>query len=117
MERLTTLQSVSVGTLSSSTWSVPWTRLVPLWRHAVFLIALFVVLAAAVVIRLDVQRLEMALDRNDRAQRGAEVLNERLLLELSARRRLQATEGLAAGLGAGPGIEVEHVRAGERGDR
>ena len=108
MDRLTSLQSGSVGAIADSapSWAVPWARLLPLWRHAVWLTALFAVLAAAVVIRLDVQRLQMDLDRNDRAQSSAVVLHERLALELDARSRLQALEGHAVSLGAGPTAPV-----------
>ena len=85
---------------------VPLSRLLPLWRHLVWLAILFIVLAVGVVIRLGVQRLEMDLDRNDRAQRAAQVLNERLTLELDARRRLQALEGMAGALGATGDVRV-----------
>jgi len=88
---------------------LPLSRLLPLWRHAVWLVILFVVLAVSVIIRLDVQRLEMDLDRNDRAQRAAQVLNERLTLELDSRRRLQAVEGMATALGASADVPVVRV--------
>lgn len=90
-------------------WAVPWTRLVPLWRHAVWLVALFVVLAIAVVIRLDVQRLEMNLDRNDRAQHEASVLHQQLTLEVATRTRLQAVEGWAGQIGATADVDVVTV--------
>lgn len=113
MDRLTTLNSASaplgvegLSELRPSLGSIPWGRLLPLWRHVVWLVALFVVLAVAVVIRIDVQRLEMDLDRNDRAHRTAQVLNERLTMELDARRRLQAVEGMATSLGALSDVEL-----------
>lgn len=72
-----------------------WQRLFPLWRHAVWLLALFAVSAAAVAVRLDVQQLRKDLDRNTRLERQAAVLNERLRLEIDARRRAVAVEGVA----------------------
>lgn len=104
MDRLTSLQSVSVGVIADAapSWAVPWSRLLPLWRHVVWLLALFAVLAAAVVVRLDVQRLQMDLDRNDRAQAATAVMQQRLQLELDARRRLIAVEGYAATIDAEP---------------
>ncbi|MFK7927173.1 MAG: hypothetical protein AB8H79_03220 [Myxococcota bacterium] len=96
---------------SASGWSVPWARLAPLWRHGVWLAALFTVLAVAVVIRLDVQRLQMDLDRNDRAQGRALVLHEQLSLEVDTRMRLQAVESWADQLGAQADIQVVDLRA------
>ena len=96
---------------------IPWARLLPLWRHVVWLVALFIVLAVSVTIRLDVQRLQMDLDRNDRAQRAALVLHERLQLELDARHRLQAVEGMAEQLGATPDAEVILVPSRDGGAR
>ena len=57
-------------------------RLLPLWRHGVWLCSLFAVLACAAAIRLDVQQMRKDLDRNTRAQREARILNERLQLEV-----------------------------------
>jgi hypothetical protein len=71
-------------------------RLLPLWRHGVWLCSLFVVLASAAAIRLDVQQMRKDLDRNTRAQREARILNERLELEVASRRRAVAMEAVAA---------------------
>ncbi|MFT7520978.1 MAG: hypothetical protein ACI9MC_003129 [Kiritimatiellia bacterium] len=101
MERLTSLNSATVALAARTrSWSVPWSRLFPVWRHAVWLTALFIVLAVAVAIRLDVQRLHMDLDRNDRVHRSAGVLHERLVLEMDARTRLETMQGYADTLGA-----------------
>ena len=101
MDRMTSIASMTVAAAAQvRPWSVPWARLFPLWRHALWLAALFIVLAVAVAIRLDVQRLHMDLDRNDRAHRTASVLNERLTLELDARTRLETMQGYADALGA-----------------
>jgi hypothetical protein len=81
-------------------------RLAPLWRHAAWLAAMFVVILMAIAVRLDVQQLHQDLDRNTRLQREARVLNERLRLELDARRRSVALEALAAALGIDPRVEV-----------
>jgi hypothetical protein len=88
-------------------------RLWPLWRYAWFLAALFVVSAIAVAVRLDVQQVRKHLDRNDAAMREAEVAHQRLLLEIDARRRAVAMQGVAAELGLGPGPTVVHVAAAE----
>lgn len=121
MDRMSTLSSASVPLSPGDRLAdlrtglqIPWARLFPLWRHLVWLALLFVVLAIAVTIRLDVQRLQMDLDRNDRAHRAAQVLNERLTLEIGARRRLQAMEGLATSLGASSQAPVVSVPTGSR---
>jgi len=71
-------------------------RLLPLWRHGVWLCSLFAVLASAAAVRLDVQQMRKDLDRNTRAQREARILNERLELEVASRRRAVAMEAVAA---------------------
>ena len=71
-------------------------KLLPLWRLVIWAMAVFVLLLAAAVIRLDVQRLQMDFDRNDRLQREAEVTHERLLLELDVRKRLGAVQHYAS---------------------
>lgn len=111
MERLSSPQAYSLPHPGRDVpWSVPWSRLLPLWRHAVWLAALFVVLAVAVLIRLDVQRLQMDLDRNDRAYRHAQVQQERLRLERDARRRLSAAEVAARAIEAGPNVKLVDLR-------
>jgi hypothetical protein len=90
-------------------------RLWPLWRYAWFLASLFVVSAVAVAIRLDVQQVRKHLDRNDTAMREAEVAHQRLLLEIDARRRAIAMQGVAGQLGLGPGPAVVHIPANEVG--
>ncbi len=88
---------------------IPWKRLIPLWRHAVGVVAIFIMLAVGVTIRLDVQRLQMDLDRNDRAHRAAVILHERLELELDVRRRMQAMELEAEKIGATPEATLIHL--------
>lgn len=78
------------------------TQLVPLWRYAVWLVALFSIAAAAVAIRLDVQQLRENLDRNDRLQRQSEVLRERLRLEVDARRRVASLERIGTTMSLEP---------------
>jgi hypothetical protein len=70
-------------------------QLAPLWRHTVWFTALALVLAASVAIRLDVQRMQKDYARTIRTQREARVLQDRLRLELDARRRATAMESLA----------------------
>jgi hypothetical protein len=73
----------------------PWTHLIPLWRHAVWLALLFGVCAMSVSTRIEVQALHKDLSRNARLQREAVVLHERLQLEWSVRRRTAAIEAVA----------------------
>lgn len=70
-------------------------RMVPLWRHVVWFTALALVIAATVAIHLDVQRMQKDYARTIRTQREARVLQDRLRLELDARRRATAMESLA----------------------
>ena len=109
---MTTLQTVSLPVLPQSpAIASTWARLRPVSRHVVWLLALFAVVAVAVFVRLDVQQHEMNLDRNDRAQRAASVLNERLELELRARRRLQAVQGYASQIQAVPEAPLVRVES------
>ena len=73
-------------------------RLAPLWRYAVFFVCLFAVSAFAVAVRLDVQHMRKDFDRNGYLQREASVLNDRLHLEMDARRRAAAMEVIAGQL-------------------
>ena len=84
-------------------------RLLPLWRHAAWLAALFLVCAAAVSVRLDVQQTRKDLDRNMRMEREAQVLNERLRLEMDARRRAVAVEAIAQSLSLDASAKVVRV--------
>lgn len=92
-------------TLTAHTLPVPRrsvaARLLPLWRYAAFLAALFTVLAAGALVRLDVQQLRKDLDRTSRATLEAQVLHDRLVLEMEARRRAVAMERVAVELGLG----------------
>jgi Na+-transporting NADH:ubiquinone oxidoreductase subunit NqrC len=67
-------------------------RLLPLWRVLIWALAVFVLLVGAAVVRLDVQRLQMDFDRNDRMRHAAQITHERLGLELEVRRRLGAVQ-------------------------
>jgi ferric-dicitrate binding protein FerR (iron transport regulator) len=71
------------------------TRLRPLWRHAAWLVAFGAVIALAVAVRLDFQQMRKDYERTSRAQREALILQDRLRLELDARRRASAMEALA----------------------
>ena len=86
-------------------------RLVPLWRYAVWGAALFAVLAASAVIRLDVQQVRNDLARHDRAERESSILNDRLRLEVDARRRTLAMEAVATELGLGAEAQVVRLSA------
>ncbi len=82
---------------------------IPLWRHLFWVFALFVVLAVAVGVRLDVQQLRKDLDLNERYIRSANVLNERLHLELDTRRRAEAVEDIATRLGANHEVDIIRI--------
>lgn len=84
-------------------------RLVPLWRHAVWFVALFVVSAVAVSVRLDVQQLRKDLDRHARMDTEARVLNERLRLERDSRRRAVAVEAIAQSMGVDQEVHVVRI--------
>lgn len=86
-------------------------RLLPLWRYGVWVAAAFVLLAAWVAIRVDVQALREDLDKAGRAHREARVVNDRLRLELDARRRAVAMEAAARELSLGPAVTVVAVPA------
>jgi len=97
VERTLAIPSALIAPTASS-WRLGLRRVLPLWRHAVWLVALFVVLAAWVQVRLDVQQLRTDLDRNSRHTREARILNDRLRLEMDARRRAVNVEAVAGRL-------------------
>lgn len=84
-------------------------RLVPLWRYVAWMVALFVVLSFWVQVRVDVQALREDLDKAGRAQREARITNDRLRLELDARRRAVALEDVARRMGLGENARVVRV--------
>ena len=88
MSTLTQIRRVEVNT-------TVLTKLLPLWRLIIWALAVFVLLIAAAVVRLDVQRLQMDFDRNDRLSREAVLTNERLRMEIDVRKRLGVVQGYA----------------------
>lgn len=111
MERTVTLPraTTDLSLHDAPEWRGALARLAPLWRHLVFVLALFVLLAAWVSIRVDVQALRKDLDRSGRAYRESRVLNDRLRLELDARRRAVAIEAAAARLAVSQPAPVVRV--------
>ena len=89
-------------------------RLLPLWRYAVWVAAAFVLLTAWVTIRVDVQALREDLDKAGRAHREARIVNDRLRLELDARRRAVAMEAAATSLALTEQVRVVAVPAEPR---
>jgi hypothetical protein len=67
-------------------------RLVPLWRHAVWLVSLVGLVLVWVDVRVDVQQLRSDLRKSEAARREAQAENEHLRLELASRRRAIAME-------------------------
>ncbi len=70
-------------------------RLRPLWRHLAWFLAFGMIIALAVAVRLDFQRIRKDFERTSRTEREALILQDRLRLELDARRRATAMEALA----------------------
>lgn len=73
-------------------------RFLALARHAVWLVSLFGVLAGWLQVRHQVQQLRKDLDRSGRATHEAQLLNDRLRLEVDARLRTVAMEQIAGQL-------------------
>lgn len=109
MPRATTFPAPDVEVQS---FTGHWHLLLPLWRHAVWGVLFFVLLAMSVSVRLDVTALHKDLARNDRLQREAVVLNERLTLERAVRRRGTALAQVATTMGLS--ADVALVRVEER---
>lgn len=110
MERTLALPTAEMLAPAARQWRLGAERLLPLWRHAVWLSALFVVLAAWVQVRLDVQQLRTDLDRNTRMTREARISNDRLRLEMDARRRASAVEAVAGRLAMDGSAAIVRVR-------
>jgi hypothetical protein len=87
-------------------------RLIPLWRHAVWFVLVFAAFAGYASIRLDVQQLRKDLHRNVRAQREAHILNDRLRLEQDARRQAATMEAVATELQLDHSAKVVWLRSG-----
>jgi hypothetical protein len=94
-----TVATTPVASSRANEWQAGLRWLVPLWRHAVWFVALFALLTLWVDIRVEVQQLRKDLDRSGRAFREARVHNDRLRLELDARSRAFALEAAAGELG------------------
>jgi len=110
VERTLALPTAELLVPAARRWQLGARRFLPLWRHAVWLVALFLVLAAWVQVRLEVQSLRADLDRNTRMSREARILNDRLRLEMDARRRASNVEAVALRLGMGADAAVVRVR-------
>lgn len=103
---MTTLTAASVGYIG-----LP--KLKGFWRFGVFLLCLFGVTAFSVMVRLDVQSVRKDLVQNARTQREAGILNDRLRLEMDARRRAVAVEVVATNLELGPDARIVTVEGGQ----
>lgn len=76
----------------------PWSGLLALWRHAVWVGMLFVLLVVFLTVQLSVKQTVLDLERNVQLTREATLQHERLRLEVQTRRRAVAMEGLATAL-------------------
>ena len=83
----------------SPTWPGTLRRLIPLWRHAVWVVALFALVVLWVDVRVDTQALRSDLRRSESARRAALEENEHLRLELDSRHRALAMEAAGQSLG------------------
>ena len=90
-------------------WVSPWRRLLGLWRHGVWIGSCFALLAVAVSVRVEVQSLRKDIERAEARQREAALLQERLLLEVSARTRAASMERLAVEMNLATPAVVERV--------
>lgn len=91
-------------------WASPWRRLLPMWRHVVWMGGCFVLAAVAVAVRVDVQDLRKDVERTRDQQKEAMLLHERLQLEVDARHRAAAVEAVAVELAIVNPAPVERVR-------
>jgi hypothetical protein len=105
-----TLIAVATAPVRAHEWRKAVTRLVPLWRYAVWGFAFFVLLATWVEVRLDVQALRKDLDRTGRVTREQRVLSDRLHLEIDARRRAVRMEQVALQMGLASTVPVVEIR-------
>jgi hypothetical protein len=87
------------GSADGDTAQQAFGRLLPLWRHGVWLVAILALLVVWVQVRLDVQQLRTDLSRSGRAYREALQENEHLRLELETRHRALAMEAAGRELG------------------
>lgn len=114
MERTLTRAGVQPAPAGLAIGTFQLARLRPLWRYVVFTVCLFAVTAFAVGVRLDVQQMRKDLDRNARMQREAGILNDRLHLEMDARRRAAAVEVVAASLALGADARIIRVESADQ---
>lgn len=77
-------------------------RVFPLWRLGVSAVVFVGLVVIGAYVRLEVQQLRKDMDRTSRATLEAQVLQDRLVLEMEARRRAVAMERAADQLGLGP---------------
>jgi hypothetical protein len=91
-------------------WASPWRRLLPMWRHVVWMGGCFVIAAVAVAVRVDVQDLRKDVERTQDMQKEALLLHERLQLEVDARHRAAAVEAMATELAIVTPASVEIIR-------
>jgi hypothetical protein len=84
-------------------------NVIPLWRHMFWLAAVFTALVVSVEVRLDVQQLRKDLDRNERSQRSADVVNDRLRLEYDSRRRAESVAAVASRMGIEETVEIVRI--------
>jgi hypothetical protein len=113
LQRLATHAPPTTAWAESEPQAVDWVslraRLSPLWRHVVWASLLFSALSIGVTIRVQVQNLRQDLDRNVRAQRESNVVQDRLRLELAARRRAVVLDQAATQLALSEDVRVERI--------
>lgn len=114
MSRVLTPSLSRLGTaeVSDRASQLDLARLRPLWRYAVFVVALFTVSAFHVYVGLGAKQVRADLDRIAGTHDEARLLNDRLDVEIATRSRAVRMEEVAAHLEMTPGTPVLHIQRG-----
>ena len=87
-----------------------WRKFLPVWRHVVWLTCVIVLVASQALIRVDVQRMRTELARNAVAQRHAQLMHQRLDLEMDVRNQVGALEKRGHLLGLSDEVRLVWLR-------
>ncbi len=87
-----------------------WRTFIPLWRHVAWMACVIVLVACQALIRVDVQQMRTELARNAVAQRHAQLLHQRLDLEMDVRNQAGALEQRGQLLGLSDEVRLVWLR-------
>ena len=87
-----------------------WRKFIPLWRHVAWMACVIVLVACQALIRVDVQQMRTELARNAVSQRHAQLLHQRLDLEMDVRNQAGALEQRAQLLGLSDEVRLVWLR-------